>query len=86
MVTRESTDLALLVAYGAATATTLLPVLNAVLTDKTSTPALNAAELGMLLSSYIPFLVIPLAMSVDMALRLVAICGRENVRAGKKEA
>lgn len=71
----------LLVAYGAATATTLLPVLNAVLTDNT-VPALTSMEIGMLLSSYVPFLLLPLGMSVDFGLRLVKIVGdkeRKNI-------
>lgn len=67
-------------AYGASTATTLLPVLNAVLTDTETKPALNASELGMLLSSYVPFLVVPLAIAVDMAWRLTKIAGAEQAR------
>lgn len=66
---------ALLLAYGASTATTLLPVLNAVLTDPYSKPPLTTTELGILLSSYVPFLVIPLGMAVDMGLRLWSIVG-----------
>ncbi|WOO83455.1 Sigma intracellular receptor 2 [Vanrija pseudolonga] len=66
----------LLVAYGASTATTLAPVLNAVLTHPYSKPPLTVAELGMLLSSYIPFLVFPLGMALDFGLRLVKIAGR----------
>lgn len=62
--------------YGASTATTLLPVLHAVLTDKTSKPPLNALELSVLLSSYIPFLVIPLGMALDLGLRLACMAGR----------
>jgi hypothetical protein len=68
--------IALLLAYGASTATTLLPVLNAVLTDPYSKPPLSTTELGMLLSSYVPFLVIPLAMAVDMGARLCNIVSR----------
>lgn len=66
---------ALLLAYGASTATTLVPVLNAVLTDPHSKPPLNGMELAMLLSSYIPFLVIPLGIAIDMGVRLCSIIG-----------
>lgn len=60
-------------AYGASTATTLLPTLQALLFDTKTSPPLNAAELGLLLSSYGPFLAIPLAMAVDMSFRIVKL-------------
>ena len=65
-------------AYGASTATTLLPVLNAVLAGSEPQPPLNGTELAMLLSSYVPFLVIPLGMALDMGLRLVRIVAQAD--------
>ncbi|GBE87558.1 Transmembrane protein [Sparassis crispa] len=68
----------LLLIYAASTATTTLPCLAVIL----STPILGASNVAagvvpitseqrlMLLSSYVPFLILPLFMTVDMALRL----------------
>ncbi|KAL1406070.1 hypothetical protein Q8F55_007753 [Vanrija albida] len=81
-----TTHPALLVFYGASTATTLVPVLNAVLTHPYSKPPLTAAELAMLLSSYIPFLVCPLGMALDYGLRLTKIAGRSNVSHERKSS
>ncbi|KAI6141748.1 transmembrane protein 6/97 [Pisolithus tinctorius] len=68
----------LLIMYGASTATTVLPCLALLLSTPTTSPATVAAGIHsvtsfqriLLLSSYIPFLVIPLLIAVDMAFRL----------------
>jgi hypothetical protein len=73
---------ALILAYGASTATTLVPTLNALLTD-TSTPPLSTMELANLLGSYIPFLLFPLGMALDMGVKLIKLVqvaeGRKRV-------
>ncbi|KAJ7625504.1 transmembrane protein 6/97 [Roridomyces roridus] len=56
----------LILVYAASTATTVWACVATII----ATPGLAADELGMLLSSYIPFCVIPLIMTVDMAFRL----------------
>lgn len=61
-----------------------MPVLNAVLKDPYSKPPLNATELGMLLSSYVPFLAIPLGMAVDMGLRLCSIVKEAQLVSDRK--
>lgn len=58
----------LLLVYGASTTTTLLPCLS-VLFSPSSSSSLTFFQTSLLLSSYIPFLSIPLTMAVDMALR-----------------
>ncbi|RSH95337.1 hypothetical protein EHS25_000424 [Saitozyma podzolica] len=72
----------LILAYGASTATTLVPTLNALLTDK-STPPLSTMELANLLGSYIPFLLFPLGMALDMGVKLIKLVqvaeGRKSV-------
>ncbi|KAF9047200.1 hypothetical protein BDZ89DRAFT_1099290 [Hymenopellis radicata] len=57
----------LLLAYAASTATTTLPCIAFVIHRSDS---LTTEQLVMLLSSYIPFFLLPFAMAVDMALRL----------------
>ncbi|BEI83952.1 hypothetical protein CcaverHIS002_0405560 [Cutaneotrichosporon cavernicola] len=72
----------LLVAYGASTATTLLPVLQRLLFDTKTSPPLTAAELAGLLGCYVPFLAIPLLMAVDLGFRIAKLLGggsRKNV-------
>ncbi|CAE6462108.1 unnamed protein product [Rhizoctonia solani] len=71
----------LLTVYGSHVTTTMAPVLATLLaTPKTITTvtekvtdfsSLNSAQLSMLLSSYIPFLIIPLVMAIDGTKRLV---------------
>ncbi|KAK4687981.1 sigma intracellular receptor 2, partial [Tremellales sp. Uapishka_1] len=63
-----------LLAYGASTATTLVPTLSALLADYVS-PPLTPSELGLLLSSYLPFLFIPLGIALDMGIRLAKMAG-----------
>jgi hypothetical protein len=70
----------LLIAYGASTATTLLPCLSALFDPKIVSPRFTNAEFASLLASYIPFLLIPLGIAVDMSLRIVKVLGREQAR------
>ncbi|OCF54450.1 hypothetical protein L486_07998 [Kwoniella mangroviensis CBS 10435] len=64
----------LLLAYGASTATTLIPCLGAIFTAS-PTPPFTKREITTLLSEYIPFLLIPLGMAIDMGVKLVKIVG-----------
>lgn len=67
-----------LLIYAASTTTTTLPCLAVVLATPAATPELIAAGLPavtdiqriMLLASYVPFFLIPLVMTVDMAYRV----------------
>ncbi|WVQ75387.1 hypothetical protein IAR50_005007 [Cryptococcus sp. DSM 104548] len=73
----------LLIAYGASTATTLLPCLQAILYPSPTSiiqPPHTTAEIVSLLSEYVPFLVIPLAMAVDMGWRVVSMLGQVDAR------
>lgn len=72
--------LALLLAYGASTTTTLLPTLQYLLNPSIVSPPLSTSELGALLSSYIPFLLIPLTITLDMGWRLIKIIGRDQAK------
>jgi len=61
--------------YGASTATTLLPSLAIVLTAPLGEIGIRGVQLShmqraKLLGSYVPFLIIPLTMAVDMAYRI----------------
>jgi hypothetical protein len=75
----------LLLVYAASTSTTVLPCLTVLLSMPATTAAtiaaktasLTTAQRTLLLSSYVPFFLIPLMMTVDMAFRLHAF-----VRAG----
>jgi hypothetical protein len=78
----------LLLIYGASTATTTLPcvavILNAPITSA-ETIAANIASITvqqqlLLLVSYVPFFLIPLLITVDMAFRVLALV-REGERA-----
>ncbi|KAF8500516.1 transmembrane protein 6/97 [Gautieria morchelliformis] len=68
----------LLLVYGASTATTTLPCLTTVLAVPTAedaraavtTVAVTDAQRLLLLSSYVPFLLVPLIMTLDMAWRV----------------
>lgn len=68
-------------AYAASTATTLLPCLAIILTTAITSPdtltakvhSVTSSQRALLLASYIPFLVIPLMMAVDMGLRMLRI-------------
>nr|XP_031862314.1 uncharacterized protein CI109_002279 [Kwoniella shandongensis]KAA5529386.1 hypothetical protein CI109_002279 [Kwoniella shandongensis] len=69
----------LLLAYGASTATTLIPCLGALFTANPK-PAFTTTEWVTLLSEYIPFLLIPLGIAVDMGVKLVKIVDQAQVR------
>lgn len=69
----------LLLIYAASTTTTVLPCLAVLLsTPVSSTPfsytspiiTITSSQRQLLLSSYVPFLVLPLIMTVDMAFRV----------------
>ncbi|THH20438.1 hypothetical protein EUX98_g8585 [Antrodiella citrinella] len=69
----------LLLIYAASTSTTVLPCLAVLLsTPVTSSPVANTVSITpeqriLLLSSYVPFLLIPLLMTVDMAFRTLSL-------------
>lgn len=77
----------LILAYGASTATTLLPCLAIILatpltsseTIATKTLSVTPEQRSMLLSSYGPFFAIPLFMTIDMSFRIVSL-----LRAGER--
>lgn len=78
----------LLLIYGASTATTTLPCLAVVLTTPITSAETIAASIASvtaqqrfsLLASYIPFFLLPLLISVDMAFRILHLI-REGERA-----
>jgi hypothetical protein len=70
----------LLALYAASSATTTYACLATVLTM----PGISQPHLVKLLASYVPFLLIPLAMAVDFGLRLTEIAQREEK--GKRKA
>jgi hypothetical protein len=70
---------ALLLAYGASTTTTLIPVLQHLFTVDAS-PPFTSAEFLNLLAAYLPYLFVPLTMTVDMGWRLTKIVSEANVR------
>ncbi|KAL0566459.1 hypothetical protein V5O48_015553 [Marasmius crinis-equi] len=71
----------LLCLYGASTATTTLPCLLHV-TKAFYDGALTDMQFGILISGYIPFLLIPLVMAIDMALRLHKLASMAIVAQG----
>jgi len=74
--------LPLVLLYAAHCATTTLPC---VLTLVSSRSELGSDQFVMLLSAYIPYLVIPIIMSIDMLRRLHVILGN-TVASGKAKA
>ena len=84
----------LLLIYGASTTMTVLPCLVVLL----STPITNVETIAagihsitpfqqlLLLSSYLPFLLIPLLMTVDMAFRLSNLVPIRTITAAKQKA
>lgn len=79
----------LLLVYGASTATTTLACLSIFLTTPVvSDPSLKtpgsvtSTQMLMLMQSYIPFFILPLTMTVDMALR----CQRLVMEAVRRES
>ena len=85
----------LLVLYGASTCTTTFACVAAVLGTPITSAAtvaqkvvsITPAQRAMLLSSYVPFFIIPLVLAVDMALRLqkLASVGIRELENSKKE-
>ena len=71
--------------YGAHTATTTLPVIW-YLVHYPVKPAFTTSELGTMLASYLPFLVIPSIMVLDMGARIVGIIGENQKFATVKKA
>lgn len=80
--------------YGASTTTTLIPSLATVLNAPLGEVGIRGVQLSQaqrlnLLGSYIPFLIIPLVMALDMTIRISKIVGlqtsRESKAANKKE-
>ncbi|KAJ7251359.1 transmembrane protein 6/97 [Mycena rebaudengoi] len=73
----------LVLVYGASTATTVLACLATVLAMPAPSPdalargipTLSSDQLFMILSSYVPFFLIPLVMTVDMAFRIYGLVG-----------
>ena len=86
---------ALLVLYGASTCTTTYACVAAVLDTPITSAATIAqnivsithAQRAMLLSSYVPFFIIPLFLAVDMAIRLhkLASVGIRALESSKKD-
>ena len=71
----------LLLAYAASTATTTLPCIAVVLATPVSATSLGpglsitSEQRLLLLSSYIPFFLVPLVMALDMAARVSKLAG-----------
>ncbi|KAK0446864.1 transmembrane protein 6/97 [Armillaria borealis] len=65
----------LILFYGASTATTTLPCIFHVI----GSDALATGQMWMLLSSYIPFFLLPFGMAVDMAFRIYGIMEKGSV-------
>ena len=71
----------ILLIYAASTATTTLPCLALILSTPTTSVStvaqgivsITSAQRSLLLSSYVPFFLIPLGMAVDMAFRVVRL-------------
>ncbi|KAH7336884.1 transmembrane protein 6/97 [Rhizoctonia solani] len=75
----------LLSLYGCHVTTTVIPVLTTTLatpmvftgaSDTTPFASLNALQLTILMASYIPFLAVPLAMTIDGTRRMIRAVGR----------
>nr|ODN88626.1 hypothetical protein L203_02636 [Cryptococcus depauperatus CBS 7841] len=68
--------------YGASTSTTLFPCLQTILRVEAFPPH-TTAETMNLLAEYVPFLLLPLGLAIDMGLRIVKIIaaaeGRKSV-------
>ncbi|KAG7093985.1 hypothetical protein E1B28_007615 [Marasmius oreades] len=75
----------LLCLYGASTATTTLPCLLHV-TQAFHANAITTAQFSILISGYVPFLVIPLTMAIDMAFRLYGIVSAAEALQGSGTA
>ncbi|KAJ3806545.1 transmembrane protein 6/97 [Lentinula lateritia] len=71
----------LMLAYGASTATTVLPCIVYFLQERHN---MTSSQRLMLLSSYVPFFLVPLLMAVDMGFRVYNIVSYIEVK-GKTE-
>ncbi|ESK97750.1 hypothetical protein Moror_17376 [Moniliophthora roreri MCA 2997] len=69
----------LLCVYGASTATTTYPCL-LYITDAGNAGTITTFQYSLLLSSYIPFFLIPLVMAVDMGYRLSSTVSEEKLK------
>jgi len=74
-------EIALILAYGASTATTVVPTIAAILYHPVK-PAFTTGETINLLASYIPFFLIPFGMALDMGIRLTKMINQSQVRRG----
>jgi len=73
--------IAILLAYGASTATTVIPVLHALFYSPVpAKTVLSTMEIVNLLGTYVPFFLIPLFMAVDMSMRLMKIVNVAQTR------
>jgi hypothetical protein len=70
---------ALILAYGASTATTVVPTIAAILKYPVS-PSLSTGEIANLLSSYVPFFLIPFGMALDMGIRVTKIISQNQLK------
>ncbi|GAA5930470.1 hypothetical protein JCM1841_006550 [Sporobolomyces salmonicolor] len=77
----SSTIYPLLALYGASSATTTYACLATVLLM----PGIPSQHLVKLLASYVPFLLVPLALAVDYGVRLTRIVTRDRKGKGKAE-
>ncbi|KAI0333900.1 hypothetical protein GY45DRAFT_1271173 [Cubamyces sp. BRFM 1775] len=84
----------LLLIYAASTTTTTLPCLAVILSTPISPTPLSAIGISLtaeqsllLLSSYIPFFLVPLVMTIDMAIRVQTLvsAGQEKQKVTKQE-
>jgi len=72
---------AILLAYGASTATTVIPVIQALFYSPVPVKtALGTMELVNLLGTYVPFFLIPFFMALDMSVRLIRIVNTAQAR------
>lgn len=79
----ELTPSALMLFYGASTATTVVPCLYYLFTDTASVPPLTTPQVVNLAATYVPFLLLPLTMAVDMGFKIIKMIdiaeGRKRV-------
>jgi len=74
------TSPALLLIYAASTSTTLLPCILHILNPPAPLPASTTYQLVFGLGSYIPFLIFPAGMMVDMGWRLMKMVDKVESR------
>ena len=81
-VIESAHNVALILFYGASTSTTLVPTLYYALTEQAN-PKYTTLEFGNILATYIPFLLIPLGMALDMGVKLAKMVqiaeGRKSI-------